>query len=260
MKSYEEMAASVLQRSRKLLAEKERKRRKAQRTAAVVSCCCLTTLLGLGLWNGGLFHRPLPALHGDNADSALPSSVGDGPSSSTGAESNRPQGGAPSQAPEDNPSQKENTSDSSGGDEPQDDPPGGDGPHAVFSRIPATYEEAVRLFGHPLPECTRQDFLGYELGVVSPKGDVQSGSAFCLSVLYLFEDGEIELTDQNRLPAGGHIGYEDCTTQTYQGVTFWKDSANHMVYFPLQDRLLLTAVFRDREWTEIYDLLMELSF
>ena len=65
MKNYEEMAASVLERRDRYVADRKRKIRK---TASVVSCFCFIAVLGTGIWYAGLLNDDLDIANGDIAD------------------------------------------------------------------------------------------------------------------------------------------------------------------------------------------------
>lgn len=65
MKNYEEMAASVLERRDKYVADRKRKIRK---TASALSCFCFIAVLGTGIWYAGLINDGLDIANGDIAD------------------------------------------------------------------------------------------------------------------------------------------------------------------------------------------------
>ena len=73
---------------------------------------------------------------------------------------------------------------------------------AVFTNLDADYDTAKELFAHPILPCTDPDFRKYQAGIVSRNGDVYADNARCISVNYVFSDGLINLTDQDRMPGG----------------------------------------------------------
>lgn len=73
---------------------------------------------------------------------------------------------------------------------------------AVFTNLDADYDTAKELFAHPILPCTDPDFRKYQLGIVSRNGDVYADNSRCISVNYVFSDGLINLTDQDRMSGG----------------------------------------------------------
>ena len=65
MKNYEEMAASVLERRDRYVADRKRK---IWKTASVVSCFCFVAVLGTGIWYAGFLNDDLDTASGDIAD------------------------------------------------------------------------------------------------------------------------------------------------------------------------------------------------
>lgn len=55
MKNYNEIANSVLERRDKFETEKKNRRRFIAKTVTPICCFCLVALLGVGVWQGGLF-------------------------------------------------------------------------------------------------------------------------------------------------------------------------------------------------------------
>ena len=64
MKNYEEMAASVLERRDRYVADRKRKIRK---TASVLSCFCFIAVLGTGIWYVGFMNDDLDIANVDIA-------------------------------------------------------------------------------------------------------------------------------------------------------------------------------------------------
>ena len=266
MKNYKEMADSVFKRSHDILAQKAKKKRFIQKVSATVSCCCLVALLGFGVWKSGVFDQLLltiPAgdnssVEENNSNASLDNIIDTSDISTLTTESNQPesQESKPSDPPKNSESGANNESYPSSGDSSQEAPPEGDTPNAVYRTLSATYEEAKRLFGYPIVECTEEGFLGYELAVISPDGDIHHSSARYLSVIYLFESGKITITDQNILCTGAMLAYDQYPSEEYNGFTFWVDRANNTIYLPLQDSLILVAQFSDKQLTETYNLML----
>lgn len=275
MKDYKEMADSVFQRSNKLLAERAKRRKTINRVLCHAGCYCLVALIGFGVWKSGILDQTPLTLTDDSSSSEGDTSslestessknYSDNNSTSTSvppnqSEQTEPQGNTSSKPSESNESHGNTTSGSNIGSESQTAPSSGDGDiHAVYLRIPVTYEEAQRLFGHSIVECSSEGFLGYEVGTVSPKGNINDNNTRYLSVIYLFQNGKIELTDQSRLGAGVHISYDFYPSEEYKGRTFWYDSATNNIYFPLSYNIIMTANFSNLELSEIYDLLLTLG-
>ena len=104
------------------------------------------------------------------------------------------------------------------------EPPSGNGdpggtPGAVFTKRSVGYEEAKAAFAHPIVPCYDGNFTGYQVGIVSRNGDVNADGSFCLSVDYMFSDGHIGLTDQDRL--GGSSASTLGEVCEYRGRTFY---------------------------------------
>lgn len=259
MKNYKEMADSVFQRSNELLAKKAKRRNTTNRILYHVSFLCLAALLGFGIWKNGLLNQTPIGLTGDNFGSEGNAA----PIGNTESSTHHPEDNSASVTPNQSglsESQGNTTPDPNGGSELQSSSPSGDhNAHAVYLTIPATYEKAKKLFGHPIIECSIPGLLGYELGVITPSGNINDGMTRYLSVIYSFQDGKIELIDQSRLGAGASISYESYPTEEYGNCIFWHDSASGNVYLPLSDNLLMIANFRHMELSEAYDLLLVLG-
>lgn len=65
MKSYEEMAESVLERRNRYVADRKQKMRK---TVTMVSCFCFIAVLGTGVWYAGILNNGLDIPNGDMDD------------------------------------------------------------------------------------------------------------------------------------------------------------------------------------------------
>lgn len=278
MKNYKEMADSVFQRSNELLAERAKRRKTVNKILCQAGCCCLVALIGFGVWKSGILDQTPLTLTGDNSSSEGNATLientessknhSDNNSTSTSmppnqSEQTESQGNTSSEPSGNNESHGNTTSGSNIGSESQTTASSGEGnPHAVYRRIPATYEEAKKMFGHPIVECSSKGFLGYEIGTITPNGNIQGSNIRYLSVIYLFQNGKIELMDQSRLGAGAMLAYDQCLPEEYKGFTFWLDrtgNTGNMIYFPLADHLIMTANFSNMELSEIYDLLLTLG-
>ncbi len=271
MKNYREMADSVFERSRVIIEQKIKKRKLLQRISAAASCCCLVALLSFGAWRSGAF---------DGSPQLAAPDTGSGSGEKDGApEANEPAGPSDNSEQEpDKPPQNSQPPDNSAGDddvadpqgpnppdEPgeelpgggtQTDPSGGGAPHAVYSTVRVSHEEAERLFGLPVAECSEADFLGYELGVVSSDGDIHADGVIYLSVIYLFTDGEIALTDMDRVGGEKIFDNQWYRSEEYGGFTFWIERDN-IIWLQLQD-CTMSAVFDHKQSSEIYDLMLSL--
>ena len=293
MKTYEEMADSVLRRGRKLIDKRAKRRRIVNIILCQAGCFGLIALICFGVWKSGTLNRPpiIPVGDGGRAVDTAASDHGkiggeDGeqrwwgsePSGNTSSAFNTPSDTGSNAAISQNTaskasggqSMKSTSSASKAGsvsrptestvsDGTGSNANGGTSPGAVYLRIPATYGEAKDLFGHPIVEYTGGDFSGYEIGTVTTDGNVRSGDVRYYSVIYKFQDGEIHVCDQSRA-GSGRMGYEFYPAEEYNGRTFYFESENNIVYYPLNYDIMLTAEFgENRELSEIYDLLIFLE-
>lgn len=240
MKNYEEMANDVLHRISEYENTQKHKRQLVARTITSLSCVCLVALIGFGMWKGGLLTFTPVQIEGDASHSGnnetIDVSKGESPDTTATSKTE---------------AQIDNT-----------DPSGDNNPHAGYLVIPIeemSYEKAKQLFGHSIIKCTAEDFLGYQICFISPNGDVNHSDTRYLSVIYTFENGTIQLIDQKRV--GKDILDDDLyTQQEYKGCTFWSDGTTGTIFYPLQNDLILTAQFTDKEPTEIYELMKSLEF
>lgn len=143
---------------------------------------------------------------------------------------------------------------------PQAEKPGG-----VFTRISVDYETARERFGHPILPCEEAGFTGFRAGIVSRDGNTEGDGAFCLSVTYVFTNGEVTLTDQDRL--SGSLSPEGNETLTYRGRTFYirrpdvSDGRLRVERFPTPDSGLAYQAFFEPD-TDVYavmDLILSLT-
>ena len=137
-------------------------------------------------------------------------------------------------------------------------------PYAVHTDLDVSYEEAKERFGHAVSECTRSDFLGYTIGIVSQRGDIYSDRAFCYDVAYKFINGTIAVIDQDKTPGSratyGPLQY-DYRDRIFQDETFINDEQITIGYYPDGDSgLAYVAVFdRSADIYEIMDLIISLE-
>ena len=75
-----------------------------------------------------------------------------------------------------------------------------DASNAIYTRLSVSYTDAKEKFGHPLKECTRSDFLGYKIGIVSRDGNTDSKETLCYNVTYEFANGTVCVMDQDKMP------------------------------------------------------------
>ena len=157
--------------------------------------------------------------------------------------------------------------------EPPTEPsPGGTpgSPGAVYTKRDVSYSEARETFGHPIVSCSGDGFLGYQVGIVSREGDVNSDDAFCLDVNYVFADGTVSLTDQDRM--GGSAASASGTAVDYRGRTFYVQTPDDygfygsdqilVGYYPSWDSgVAYQAVFAaDADPEEIMDLILSVAY
>lgn len=172
---------------------------------------------------------------------------------------------APTQRPTESPTEKQT--------EPPTEPtPGGQpgSPGAVYTKRDVSYSEARETFGHPIVSCSGGGFLGYQVGIVSRDGNVNSDGAFCLDVNYVFADGSVSLTDQDRM--GGSAASASGTAVDYRGRTFYVQTPDDygfygsdqilVGYYPSWDSgVAYQAVFAaDADPEEIMDLILSVEF
>lgn len=137
-------------------------------------------------------------------------------------------------------------------------------PYAVHTDLDVSYEEAKEKFGHAVSECTRSDFLGYTIGIVSQNGDIDSEKAFCYDVAYKFINGTIAVIDQDKMSGSratyGPLQY-DYRDRIFQDETFINDEQITIGYYPDGDSgLAYVAVFdRSADIYEIMDLIISLE-
>ena len=137
-------------------------------------------------------------------------------------------------------------------------------PYAVHTDLDVSYEEAKERFGHAVSECTKSDFLGYTIGIVSQRGDIYSDRAFCLDVAYKFINGTIAVIDQDKMSGSratyGPLQY-DYRDRIFQDETFINDEQITIGYYPDGDSgLAYVAVFdRSADIYEIMDLIISLE-
>lgn len=139
---------------------------------------------------------------------------------------------------------------------PGTEPPSNPGtPGAVFTSLAVSYDEAKEAFAHPIVRCERDDFLQYKIGIVSPDGNIHSERAFCLSLEYVFANGAVHLSDQDRL--SGSSASDFGTAYTYSGRTFYvrEEWGSRMIgYYPDWDiGIAYEAVFD--LGTDIYEIM-----
>lgn len=138
-------------------------------------------------------------------------------------------------------------------------------PNAVHTNLSVSYEEAKERFGYPIEECTRSDFLGYKVGIVSQNGKTDSKEAFCLDLTYEFENGLVYIADQDR--SSGKIADNGVKQYEYKGRIFVEeqdsgtDGKIHIGYYPTDmGGLGYRAIFdKDTDINEIMDTIISLE-
>lgn len=137
-------------------------------------------------------------------------------------------------------------------------------PYDVHTELDVSYGEAKERFGHAVSECTRSDFLGYKIGIVSRNGNINSGKTICLDVTYKFTNGIISIIDQDRID-GSRATYGtkqyDYLDRTFNDETFLNDEQITIGYYPDNDNsLAYVAVFdRSADIFEIMDMIISLE-
>lgn len=138
-------------------------------------------------------------------------------------------------------------------------------PNAVHTNLSVSYDEAKERFGYPIEECTRSDFLGYKVGIVSQNGKTDSKEAFCLDLTYEFENGLVYIADQDRL--AGKIADNGVKQYEYKGRIFVEeqdsgtDGKIHIGYYPTDmGGLGYRAIFNNgTDINEIMDTIISLE-
>ena len=138
-------------------------------------------------------------------------------------------------------------------------------PNAVHTNLSVSYDEAKERFGYPIEECTRSDFLGYKVGIVSQNGKTDSKEAFCLDLTYEFENGLVYIADQDR--SAGKIADNGVKQYEYKGRIFVEeqdsgtDGKIHIGYYPTDmGGLGYRAIFdKDTDINEIMDTIISLE-
>lgn len=151
-------------------------------------------------------------------------------------------------------------------EQPVEDPPGHSdepgNPGAVLTNLYVTYDEAKTKFGHPIVPCASSDFLGYNVGIVSQHGNVNSEKAFCLSVNYEYAGGYINITDENRLFGDTSISGD---IYEYSGRVFGVEElwgSLHVSYAsPRNSGIVYQAIFSaDSDMYQIMDKIISIEF
>ena len=138
-------------------------------------------------------------------------------------------------------------------------------PNAVHTNLSVSYEEAKERFGYPIEECTRSDFLGYKVGIVSQNGKTDSKEAFCLDLTYEFENGLVYIADQDR--SAGKIADNGVKQYEYKGRIFVEeqdsgtDGKIYIGYYPTDmGGLGYRAIFNNgTDINEIMDTIISLE-
>lgn len=138
-------------------------------------------------------------------------------------------------------------------------------PNAVHTNLSVSYDEAKERFGYPVEKCTRSDFLGYKVGIVSQNGKTDSKEAFCLDLTYEFENGLVYIADQDR--SAGKIANHGVKQYEYKGRIFveeqdsGRDGKIYIGYYPTDmGGLGYRAIFdKDTDINEIMDTIIALE-
>lgn len=137
-------------------------------------------------------------------------------------------------------------------------------PYPVYVDETVGYQTAREKFGHPIRECTRDDFRNYMLVTVYPDGNVGSDDWYCLIVSYVFENGSIDVKDQDRQSEGVT---PTGTAREYQGRTFYvhlpefNGDRTRVEYFPTGKSGICYQAFYNGKYdvTEIMDAIISIE-
>ncbi|MBQ9879815.1 MAG: hypothetical protein IJM45_05205 [Clostridia bacterium] len=89
----------------------------------------------------------------------------------------------------------------------------------VYEDLTVDYETAREIFGHPIRECEREDFVKYEALMVYPDGAENPEKYYCPVLYYVFIDGSVDLRDQDRTE--GNVIIPASGAREYKGRTFY---------------------------------------
>lgn len=273
MKNYDEVTHDLLERRDRYVAEQKKKRKRMMGVVSSICCFCLVALIGVGVWRSGMLTTPPTILDNNSTITNNHSEANQTTPSNQGVEQNIPptnsQGDAPSNPAVTDPPVASQTTPSNPSN-PSEDP--GGKPNAVEQSKVVNYQDAKNLFGHPIIECLENNFINYEIIMISQHAD---GDGFYLGVKYIFSDGEITLIDQDRLNASV-CGDEEQTQDRikYNGHTFFvakenflseSDSKIQIWYCPKMEKglgigIAYSALFdKSVDQTKIMDLILNLE-
>lgn len=248
MKTYKEMADSVFERSNEILAQRAKRKKAVIKVVSAAACFAVIALAGVGI-NGRLNRRELPvAPVTDVTVTAAPEITTVGAAEPTEYEKVT---SAEKTTAYNKLTEAEKTS----------APPAKPNvPNAVYKSIPLSYSELKAKFGYPISECTHKDFVRYEAGVISPGGDINAGSAKYCEAKYIFKNGQVSVTDEIRY-SGRRYPFADSPgikIETYKGYEFRTDSHTGLTYYKINDKLVMSARFDDKDLHDVYDIMIEL--
>lgn len=129
-------------------------------------------------------------------------------------------------------------------------------PGAVHTTLKLSYDEAKARFGYPIEKCTRNNFIGYKVGIVSKNGNTTSEEAFCLDITYEFNNGIIYIADQNRSAgklANPGIEY-DYLGRTFVEEISYDDNLITIGYYPTEMNGIAYRASFDKS-VDIYEIM-----
>jgi len=130
-------------------------------------------------------------------------------------------------------------------------------PGAVHTSIDVSYDEAKERFGFPIAKCSRSDFIGYKVGIVSQNGNIESKEAFCWDLTYEFTNGHIYIQAQDRSVA--KLAKHGTEQYEYLGRTFVKENSykeeQHTIgYYPTDKGGLAYRATFDKS-VDVYEIM-----
>lgn len=281
MKNYDEIANDLFERREKCIAKQKARRRTVTRITTSVCSFMLVALLGIGVWQSGMFNSIIAPPPGndvvlnsgdnnndinisnppqnntdtpkDNTTNIPPQNNTDNPNNST--TNNPPQN-------TDNPNNTQNPNNTTQGKDP-DNSQGNDNPNGVYTKRDYAYSKVKELFGHNIVECSAEGFQKYTVGTVTQK---ESGYKAYVDVTYVFNNGTVLIQDQDRI-SGRYDPNGDNKKIEYEGKTFYIPSYVSgeetivIEYFPTQDKGLAYIATFDASVSEesICSLLLSLE-
>ena len=265
MKNYDEIANDLFERREKCIAKQKARRRTVTRITTSVCSFMLVALLGIGVWQSGMFNSIIaPPLGNDvvlnSGDNNNDINISNPPQNNTDTPKDNTTNNPPQNT--DNPNNTQNPNNTTQGKEP-DNSQGNDNPNGVYTKRDYAYSKVKELFGHNIVECSAEGFQKYTVGTVTQK---ESGYKAYVDVTYVFNNGTVLIQDQDRI-SGRYDPNGDNKKIEYEGKIFYIPSYVSgeetivIEYFPTQEKGLAYIATFDASMSEesICSLLLSLE-